>query len=90
MIRCTGLKSRSKCQINLYKYNPFPRIALFVHPSVRDEISAASAVGKASYIVNMYDACVPWPERPKGAKDKVKMPEGQKAGPKGCQLEVGA
>ena len=27
----------------------------------------------------MYDACVPWPERPKGAKDEVK----------GHQLEVG-
>ena len=38
----------------------------------------------------MYDACVPWPERPKGAKDKVKMPEVQKAGLKGRQLEVGA
>ena len=31
----------------------------------------------------MYDACVPWPERPKGAKDKSR-------GPKGLQLEVGA
>ena len=35
-------------------------------------------------------AWVTWPERPKGAKDKIKMPEGQKAGPKGRQLEVGA
>ena len=31
----------------------------------------------------MYDACVPWPERPKGAKDKSR-------GPKGLELEVGA
>ena len=31
----------------------------------------------------MYDACVPWPERPKGAKDMSR-------GPKGLQLEVGA
>ena len=31
----------------------------------------------------MYDACVPWPERPKGAKDKSR-------GPKGLKLEVGA
>ena len=31
----------------------------------------------------MYDACVPWPERPKGAKDKSR-------GPKGLRLEVGA
>ena len=30
----------------------------------------------------MYDACVPWPERPKGAKDK--------SSPKGLELEVGA
>ena len=30
----------------------------------------------------MYDACVPWPERPKGAKDKSR-------GPKGLELEVG-
>ena len=35
-------------------------------------------------------AWVTWPERPKGAKDKFMMPEGQKAGPKGRQLEVGA
>ena len=32
-------------------------------------------------------AWVTWPERPKGAKDKVKMPEGQKAGPKGRKLD---
>ena len=31
----------------------------------------------------MYDAWVPWPERPKGAKDKSR-------GPKGLELEVGA
>ena len=34
----------------------------------------------------MYDACVPWPERPKGAKDEVKRPEGPPArswGPEG-------
>ena len=31
----------------------------------------------------MYDACVPWPERPKGAKDMSR-------GPKGLELEVGA
>ena len=31
----------------------------------------------------MYDACVPWPERPKGAKDKSR-------GPKGLELDVGA
>ena len=31
----------------------------------------------------MYDACVPWPDRPKGAKDKSR-------GPKGLELEVGA
>ena len=31
----------------------------------------------------MYDACVPWPERPKGAKDKSR-------GLKGLELEVGA
>ena len=31
----------------------------------------------------MYDACVPWPERPRGAKDKSR-------GPKGLELEVGA
>ena len=31
----------------------------------------------------MYDACVPWPERPKGAKDKSR-------GPKSLELEVGA
>ena len=31
----------------------------------------------------MYDACVPWPERPKGAKDKSR-------GPKCLELEVGA
>ena len=31
----------------------------------------------------MYNACVPWPERPKGAKDKSR-------GPKGLELEVGA
>ena len=31
-----------------------------------------------------------WPERPKGAKDKVRMPEEQKAGPKGRQLDVRA
>ena len=31
----------------------------------------------------MYDARVPWPERPKGAKDKSR-------GPKGLELEVGA
>ena len=31
----------------------------------------------------MYDACVPWPERRKGAKDKSR-------GPKGLELEVGA
>ena len=31
----------------------------------------------------MYDACVPWPERPKGAKDKSR-------GPKGLELEVWA
>ena len=31
----------------------------------------------------MNDACVPWPERPKGAKDKSR-------GPKGLELEVGA
>ena len=30
------------------------------------------------------------PERPKGAKDEVEMPEGQEAGKKGRQLEVGA
>ena len=33
---------------------------------------------------------VTWLERPKGAKDKVRMPEGQKTGPKGRKLEVGA
>ena len=31
----------------------------------------------------MYDACVPWPERPKGAKDKSR-------GSKGLELEGGA
>ena len=31
----------------------------------------------------MFDACVPWPERPKGTKDKSR-------GPKGLELEVGA
>ena len=31
----------------------------------------------------MYDACIPWPERPKGAKDKSR-------GPKGLELEAGA
>ena len=31
----------------------------------------------------MYDACVPWPERPKGEKDMSR-------GPKGLELEVGA
>ena len=35
-------------------------------------------------------AWVTWPERPKGAKDKVKMPDGHKAGPKGRKLEVRA
>ena len=35
-------------------------------------------------------AWVTWPERPKGTKDKVKMPKGQKAGPKGRQIEVRA
>ena len=41
-------------------------------------------------MVSCIGAWVTWPERPKGAKDEVKMPEGQKAGPKGRQLEVGA
>ena len=45
---------------------------------------------KDKYVVWCIGAWVTWPERPKGAKDKVKMPEGQKAGPKGRQLEVGA
>ena len=35
-------------------------------------------------------AWVTWPERPKGTKDKVKIPEGQKAGPKGRQQEARA
>ena len=45
---------------------------------------------KDKYMVWCIGAWVTWPERPKGAKDNVKMPEGQKAGPKGRQLEVGA
>ena len=43
---------------------------------------------KDKYVVWCIGAWVTWPERPKGAKDKVKMPEGQKAGPKGRKLEV--
>ena len=31
---------------------------------------------------------VTWPERPKGTKDKVNMPEGQKPGPKSRQLVI--
>ncbi len=42
------------------------------------------------YVVWCIGAWVTWPERPKGAKDNVKMPEGQKAGLKGRILEVGA
>ena len=45
---------------------------------------------KDKYVVWCIGAWVTWPERPKGAKDKVKMPEVQKAGLKGRQLEVGA
>ena len=36
-----------------------------------------------SLLTSCIDASVTWPQRPKGAKDKIKMPEGQKAGPKG-------
>ena len=45
---------------------------------------------KEKYVVWCIGAWVIQPERPKSAKDEVKMPEGQKAGPKGRQLEVGA
>ena len=38
---------------------------------------------KDKYVVWCIGAWVTRPERPKGAKDKVKMPEGQKAGPNG-------
>ena len=42
---------------------------------------------KDNYLVWCIDAWVTRPERPQGVKDEVKMLEGQKAGPKGCQLE---
>ena len=45
---------------------------------------------KDKYVVWCIGVWVTWPERPKGAKDEVKMPEGQNASPKGHQLEVGA
>ena len=45
---------------------------------------------KDKYVVWCIGAWVTWPKRQKGTKDKVKMPEGQKACPKDCQLEVGA
>ena len=45
---------------------------------------------KVWFQIFLFGACVTRPEQPKGTKDKVKMPEGQKAGPKGRQLEVRA
>ena len=45
---------------------------------------------KDKYVVWCIGAWVTQAERPKGAKDKVRMPKGQKAGQKGHQLEVGA
>ena len=48
------------------------------------------ADAKDKYVVWSIGVWVTRPERPKGAKDEVKMPEGQKVGPMGRKLEVGA
>ena len=64
--------------------HPTPRIALFVRPSVteKDRIVLANAYTMQTSSP-MYDAWVTRTERPKGAKEEVKRPEG-------LQLEVGA